>query len=220
MCWNELPQRRPTFGELRAKFDAMLLADRNEDYIDLRIDHSKLYYQLVTTALPTAEDKEYSPGPINKTQASTNLSASCSGLKSPSTFGSAGQVYSKQCLSDTDQGQALGGTTCAHGGGEAERNARDRIYENTGRPVSMYLSRDQDKKDRENPYVDEPSSKMAAAALSLPNGGGANGGPAHWKSDGAIDLSPNECVMELQTRQPYQQQNGFGPEIKVTCSED
>ena len=49
MCWNELPQKRPTFTELRAKFDAMLLADKNEHYIDLRIDQNKLYYQLVTT---------------------------------------------------------------------------------------------------------------------------------------------------------------------------
>lgn len=45
LCWNEQSQKRPPFTELRLKFDAMLLADKKNDYIDLRVDQSKLYYQ-------------------------------------------------------------------------------------------------------------------------------------------------------------------------------
>ena len=45
MCWNEQVQERPSFSDLRSKFDAMLLADKKDEYIDLHnIDQSKLYY--------------------------------------------------------------------------------------------------------------------------------------------------------------------------------
>ena len=43
-CWDEQPHNRPTFKELRSKFDAMLLADKKDEYIDLRIDQTKSYY--------------------------------------------------------------------------------------------------------------------------------------------------------------------------------
>ena len=45
MCWNEQSQERPSFSELRSKFDAMLLADKKDEYIDLHFDQSKFYYQ-------------------------------------------------------------------------------------------------------------------------------------------------------------------------------
>ena len=44
MCWNDQPQKRPTFAELRFRFD-MLLAHKGNEYIDLHIDQSRLYYQ-------------------------------------------------------------------------------------------------------------------------------------------------------------------------------
>lgn len=44
-CWNEQPQKRPSFTELRSKFDVMLVANKKNEYIDLRIDQNKLYYQ-------------------------------------------------------------------------------------------------------------------------------------------------------------------------------
>ena len=44
MCWNEQAQERPSFSDLRIKFNAMLLEDKNDEYIDLHnIDQSKLY---------------------------------------------------------------------------------------------------------------------------------------------------------------------------------
>ena len=44
-CWLEDPSKRPTFAQLRARFDSMLLAEKKDTYIDLQIDASKPYYQ-------------------------------------------------------------------------------------------------------------------------------------------------------------------------------
>ena len=52
ICWNEQPKERPTFKELRAKFDAMLLAEKKDNvpHITLCIDKRKPYYQSLTLA--------------------------------------------------------------------------------------------------------------------------------------------------------------------------
>ena len=39
-CWNEIPQQRPSFSELKTSIDSMLLADRKGDYIDFSLDVS------------------------------------------------------------------------------------------------------------------------------------------------------------------------------------
>lgn len=213
MCWHEQPLKRPTFTELRGKFDSMLMADRNEEYIDLRIDHSKLYYQLMTTTttengLKTFHsfgdrkscDRECSP---NSPLAKGHLTSA--GLKTPCST-STDEVRSKNYRSNED---------CS-AGTDAVRDVRDRIYQNAGRPVSMYLSRDHDKKERQNPYVDEPS-RAAATALTLPN---TNGFPEHWKSDGAIEMSPMDNGGVHATSGPITDQGMNGPEITVTVSED
>lgn len=49
ICWNEQPKQRPTFKELRAKFDAMLLAEKKDMYIALCIDENKSYYRSLTS---------------------------------------------------------------------------------------------------------------------------------------------------------------------------
>ena len=209
-CWDEQPHNRPTFKQLRSKFDAMLLADKKEAYIDLRIDQSKSYYQNLTpvtnsddvartggssTSLnlhpkSTPNGKEYSP---KLTQTDRDLSPS------PSA-NAVDQVSSREHLISERQAQA------ACRGPASERN---RTYQNTGRPVSMYISRD--KKKRQNPYVDEPS-KVAATALTLPN---TNRWPEHWGSEGTITgMNPLENV-ERWSREP---QNC--PEIEICPCED
>lgn len=212
MCWNELPQKRPTFTELRAKFDAMLLADKNEHYIDLRIDQNKSYYQLVTK--PSTEDiangSVHSSSHVNghcslsEKEFSHSISPKTSflsptGLKSQRSS-SADQVFFKQCI-DSEQG--------------VEGNESDQTYRNTGRPVSMYLSREE-KRERENPYVDDPSSTMAANVLSVPN---TDGWPTPWRSDGAINTNQMENI-ELQIREPTNFGNQIGPEITISFSQN
>lgn len=46
-CWAEAPKKRPTFTQLRAKFDSLLTAQQcSNPYIDLRTDEHKDYYNL------------------------------------------------------------------------------------------------------------------------------------------------------------------------------
>lgn len=43
-CWNQSPRSRPTFADLKATFDSLLLADRKGDYIEF--DPTKAMLQL------------------------------------------------------------------------------------------------------------------------------------------------------------------------------
>ncbi len=44
-CWDSNPNERPTFTSLRAKFDALITAQKDHNpYIDLEIDGQKSYY--------------------------------------------------------------------------------------------------------------------------------------------------------------------------------
>lgn len=45
-CWQEDPHQRPSFGELREIFDAMLDKSCGEHYINFELDDSKLYYHV------------------------------------------------------------------------------------------------------------------------------------------------------------------------------
>ncbi len=43
-CWNENSEDRPTFTELKEKFETLLLAGKEGFYIDLQVDEMKPYY--------------------------------------------------------------------------------------------------------------------------------------------------------------------------------
>ena len=239
MCWNEQPLKRPTFTELRSRFDSMLLADKNGDYIDLRIDQSKLYYQLVTsTSMEGASNdlKKQSSDTTLKSHGSQNEMERARS-KSPATLeATSGRKSScASCLDQANQSRQFlildrsmttaGGRDATGGSGMLVPGGpgRDRTYENTGRPVSMYLSGDRDRRERQdNPYVDEPSRMAAATSLTLSNGN-LNGHPGQWRSDGAIEMSQMDGYMEKNGEVKGQagklrEQNG--PEIKISCSED
>jgi hypothetical protein len=91
----------------------------------------------------------------------------------------------------------------------------------------MYLSGDRDRRERQdNPYVDEPSRRMAAATSLTMSNGDLNGHPAgQWRSDGAIEMSQMDTgYVEMngrvkgQTGPKLKEQDG--PEIKISFSED
>ena len=220
MCWNEEPQRRPQFTELRAKFDAMLLAERKDAYIDLRIDNDKPYYRLDTMATITTNGLNLSPNPSrhsfilspSRSMAAGNKVSSkeCSPkpvLHTPS-FSPAHKSQASCCSSThasprkpeiSNLSPSLNSFTSSsphHDSceqnrtiSEDEMRGRDgNAHGGAGRPVSLLLPRDRDRerRERQNPYVDEPS-RVAATALMLPGGG--IGGHARRGSDGAIELN-------------------------------
>ena len=208
-CWDEQPHKRPTFKELRSQFDAMLLADKKDEYIDLRVDHSKSYYQNLSppvtnseggrsssmslkTRLMSAAPKSHSKEYLSNPATSRDLSPS-------SSVNTVDRDSSREHLISERQTRAS----------SAERNGTsNRIYENTGRPVSMYISREE--KKRQNPYVDEPS-KVAATALTLPNN---NGWPEHWGSEGVLmELNRLENVEQWSREQNC-------PEIQICPCEE
>ena len=224
-CWDEQPHKRPTFKDLRSKFDAMLLADKKDEYIDLRIDQSKSYYQNLhpppssppPTAALSANNEKIKGGSntsLNTHAKSAAVKSNGKGClsmpgtngdlrRSPSPGASAvDRVNSKECLVSERQARAA----------SAERiGSSNRMYENAGRPVSMYLSRDE--KKHQNPYVDEPS-KIAAAALTLPN---TNGWPEH------LGGSEEVMMMELNSVENVRQWNGEQsqcPEIQICPCEE
>ena len=45
-CWQEEPEDRPSFSELRSSFSAMLQAGSADEYIDLQVNEEAPYYQI------------------------------------------------------------------------------------------------------------------------------------------------------------------------------
>lgn len=225
-CWDEQPHNRPTFKDLRSKFDAMLLADKKDEYIDLRIDQSKSYYQNLHPPPPSSPPPAAALSANNeKVKGGSNTSLSTHAksaavkangkgcLSTPATNGdlrhspspgasAIDRVSSKECLVSERQARAA----------SAERiGSSNRTYENAGRPVSMYLSRDE--KKHQNPYVDEPS-KIAAGVLTLPN---TNGWPEH------LGGSEEVMMVELSSIENVRQWNGEQsqcPEIQICPCEE
>lgn len=192
MCWKEDPQKRPTFSELKDKFDAMLLAERNDEYIDLRISSDKPYYMLDTSAtlaavnrlhpspgfaagqhniiLSQLASKECSPQPLT----TPDLSLSCKSRTSSASveFSPTTKPGLTPCFNSIGEF-----STDTDGRGTRERN---NTHDNR-RPSSLLLPREREKQDR---YVDEPS-RVAATTLALPD---SNWSHTHGGSDGAIEL--------------------------------
>ena len=244
MCWVEDPWKRPTFLDLRSKFDAMLLAERNNEYIDLRINNDEPYYRLDTAAtlqatansssMPQQEEasshagvtrqgsfllsqfatKEPSPKPLPTPEFSPSRKSQTSG---------GGASESAQFSPGRKPGMSL--ATSSHsvgahsyGGGDQQASAadserrdqerrRDRTPLENGRPSSLLLPQERERreKQKQNPYVDEPS-RTAATTLALPN---SNGIHTRIGSDGAIEMSHLGRSSNSVSR-------GECPEIQIT----
>ena len=69
-CWNEQSKERPTFKELRAKFDAMLLAEKKDMYIALFIGENKSNCQ----SLPPVTAKNDDENRLTRKLASSKVS--------------------------------------------------------------------------------------------------------------------------------------------------
>ena len=166
-CWNEKPENRPPFSKLRSKFDAMLLADKQNHYIELQIDHSKLCYQNLTPMLTVSEE-----GACDSTRsinAAEHIGKYLSRSTNPSPSheshcSSSSMVHSKQQLISQEASRDI------------ERN--NQASDSTRRPLSLRMSyHDQNKL---NPYADPPLRMVSIS--SFPS-------TTHWgSSNEAIEM--------------------------------
>ena len=219
LCWNEDPRSRPSFAELRAKFDAMLLADRSDEYIDLRIDNEKPYYMLDTSATEAAAasnslrlspvpsillsefagSRECSPKPLPTPDFSPTRKSSSSSLQFHPSLKTA-QLLPPVHLSNVQSSRKFNTAERRKRGGRNQ--AQDHI---NGRPASLLLPSEHEKQDR---YVDEPS-RVAQATLALPVSNGScrsRGG-----SDGALEMNH----MQAEKRTESEKKTISGIEITV-----
>ena len=220
MCWNEDPRTRPSFAELRAKFDAMLLADRNDEYIDLRIDNEKLYYMLDTSSTEAAAANSLRTSPVPSILLSQFASKECSPKPlptpdfSPSRKSSSSSIQFHPSMKTAQllPSAHLSSSQSSTKFNTAERKGRSRREQahDNGRPASLLLLSEQEKQDR---YVDEPS-RMALASLAVP---GTNGRcRSRVGSDGAIEM--NHLEMERVMRD--KPENNTFAEVEITVHDE
>lgn len=221
MCWDEEPQKRPKFTELRSKFDAMLLAERKDAYIDLHnIDNDKPYYMLDTMAAVAANGPHISPDPSGhsyKVSPAGLVNNSGNGSKESSLKPlhkhnlSSSHKSEVGCYSGVDlltptlslfvhQSPCQESCERTRAASDADRRGRDRSQEQE-RPVSLLLPRDHERRERQNPYVDAPS-KAAVTSVALSNGSERR---VRRGSDGMIELN-------MRSEQPQ----STGVEITIT----
>ena len=218
MCWNEEPQGRPTFTELRAKFDTMLLAEKKNPYIDLRIDNDKPYYRLDTMATITRNGLTLSPNPNRHSFTPSTSSGNgnkgggydcspkplCTPTLSPSHHSHTSCCSSTQAsprkLAVTNVTPSLTPSPChesceyTQSTSESERRERGDFHETQRRPISLLLPQDRERRERQNPYVDEPS-RQAATALAYSGGIGEH---SRRGSDGDIELNHLRSTENLE----------------------
>ena len=232
-CWNGEPHNRPTFTDLRSKFDAMLVAERKDAYIDLRIDNDKPYYRLDTmttlvvndahspnqsrcSLLPTkgsvfssrSGSKECSPKPPQTLNFSSSQLSRDECSSAHTSVGKSGEATGPSMISLSSLNLSPHHYTCEQNRRASDADRRGRHHEhNQGRPVSMLLPGDRERREKQNPYVEEPS-RGAATTLAPPK----NDSGCHVTlsgSDGAIELRQNYEVESASA----------GIEITVTSDE-
>ena len=145
ICWNKHPKERPTFKELRAKFDTMLLAEKNDTYIVLCIDENKSYYQESQTPIATKDED-------------TDRKSACSHKDGSIPD----KRFSARKLADSRSGPSSVSLDEFH---MVDRLQRTELTNPAYRPVSLSLqlvTEDQQGLS-ENRYVESPMKRLLAA---------------------------------------------------------
>ena len=148
-CWNEDARKRPTFTQLRANFDAMLLDGHKDAYIDLQIDTEKPYYK--------KDQLQVSPGLKRKSQLSiADVQVFMHEFKKSPSHNSASSLA---------QGSPLLPRVSFIGASPSHDHERK-----SSRPTSMLVPRAPEHTQPMNPYVDDPSklARTFATTLSVP----------------------------------------------------
>ena len=211
-CWNEDFHKRPTFADLRAKFDALLLADRSDEYIDLRIDNEKPYYML-ETSVTLAESGNLRSSPVpgnNSILLSEFANKELSPKPLPTPDFSPSHKSQQSSLSVHDQFSQTSKSCIAPANLSSNGTERRQGEQQNGRPASLLLPREQEKREMQNHYVDEPS-RAALTKLALPPINGrcrTRGG-----SDGAIEMNNMTGRYSLAARKD---ENISYAEIQIT----
>ena len=152
VCWNEQPKERPTFKELRAKFDAMLLAEKKDMYIALCIDESKSYYQNLT--------------PVTTKDATMDeISASCTNIDQKSSRSSMDYSVTDKNLSTKKLANLRQFSISLDEVHTADR--RTGVVSNHGNRttrLSLQLLTDDQQAEFENRYVKTPMKGVLVAA--------------------------------------------------------
>ena len=163
-CWQEDPSKRPTFSQLRAQFDSMLLEEKKETYIDLQIDASKPYYKVEASELKES-DPFYEVSKGKKWGSHISIRSSTENAeKSPSH--STGHTSPLVQLRGQRSPRSLSPVPAT---------------EKPPRPVSLQLLSNH---QNANHYVDDPSSRRSIM-LALPEWG-----PGHQRraSEGNVPV--------------------------------
>lgn len=165
-CWNEDPRKRPSFSQLRAKFDALLLNEGNDAYIVLQIDTEKPYYKM---ELSDSKDLLHvSPLPSRRRSQLSVDSQLQEAEKPPSSSASASL-----------QGSPLPSKKLH--GHQSLLSSSSPCRERPPRPTSMYSEQ------QSNPYVEDPSKPNAT--LAVPMKSTEDGRRRRRASDGNLQLS-------------------------------
>ena len=146
ICWNEQPKERPTFQELRAKFDTMLLTEKNDTYIALCIDENKSYYQESQTPVATKDEDSDRKSAYSQKDGSIADHKRFSARKlADSRSGQSSVSLDEFCMVDQSQGMEL------------------RSPGNLPVSLSLQLVTEDQKGQSENRYVQSPMKGLLAA---------------------------------------------------------
>ena len=171
-CWSEHPKGRPSFAQIRAKFDTMLMASKKDAYIDLQFDFDQPYYRM-----DPDDPSSLQVPPLDKHQSRTSLdskqlgSMSLKSLATPLSTPLASRRASIQ--------KAI--MSLSHSSSSSSTHGK------AWRPSSMTIP---DKTQMENKYVAEPFMLGAKSLVECPYTRRASEGNISHSDRGSTPTQP------------------------------